>query len=339
MHLIRLALLLVAMCWGSVAAAEWRRAESPHFIVYSEDSEARLRERVLVLEDFHQLMRTITGTTAATSPNKLHVYVVSGNKDLQEVKPVGKAVGGFYTATGEGISAFVDSGATSRADGNLVLFHEYGHHFMWQYAPSAYPGWYIEGFAEYFSTAKFTSRHIDIGNFSPGRIYSVTQGPWLPMERVFSAGPHGLNAEAAAAYYAQAWLMTHYFFSNPERVGTLRRYLAASRTSDPVTALKTATGMTAEQFTKELRRYIGRGTINFRRMERTSSGAPPAVTVSVLPRSADDLMLHAAALRIGIDRDRAAAQLQRIRAAAARHPTDSFALPTPRRCTATRRRR
>lgn len=325
MLLIRI-LLLALLALPAAAHAEWRRAESPNFIVYSEGSEARLRERVIQLEDFHQLLRLMTGLREADSANKLHVYVVSGNADLQVAVPVGANVGGYYVASGEGIAAFVDSRATTD---NHVLFHEYTHHFMMQYSPAAYAAWYVEGFAEYFSTARLSERYIDIGNFAPGRVYPLIGGSWLPIERVLRAGPEGLNRQAGSAYYSQAWLMTHYFLSNPDRQAMLRRYLAATASgTDPVAALQQATGLSAEDFTRDLRRYIGRGTISYRRLTRASARPVPPISVSVLPRSADDLMLYAAALRIGLRGDDPAAYLPRIRAAAARHPNDPLARRT-----------
>ena len=36
----------------------------------------------------------------------------------------------------------------------LVLHHEYAHHFMLQYFPATYPGWYTEGFAELMGSSK-----------------------------------------------------------------------------------------------------------------------------------------------------------------------------------------
>ena len=36
-----------------------------------------------------------------------------------------------------------------------LFFHEYTHHLMTRTSRSAYPEWYSEGFAEFFSTPKF----------------------------------------------------------------------------------------------------------------------------------------------------------------------------------------
>ena len=79
------------------------------------------------------------------------------------------------------------------------------------------------------------------------------------------------------------------------------------------------------QLHEELRRYIRSGVIRYRRIGLDERQAPPPISVTRLPDSADQLMLYEAALRAGIPDDRGPAALERIRAAAARHPGDSFA--------------
>lgn len=315
----------------AAARAEWLRGESQNFIVHSEESEGRLRERLTQLEHFDRLLRLTTNVGDEAAPNKLHVYIVDGISDLRVVRQVGDGVGGFYTATPHGIVALVDrrvgrGQSTGRYDGaDEVLFHEYVHHFMWQYRASVYPAWYVEGFAEYFMTAQIRDQTIDVGNFSPGRAQSIVAGQWLPIDRILFGEADGLNREQMAQFYAQSWLLVHYFFSTPERQASIRRYLVEARQGDGAAALQRATGLTPAQLNDELRRYIRGGQIRYRRLTLDERQAAPPVTVARLPASANDLLLYEAALRAGIDEERGPDYLQRIRAAAARHQGDPFA--------------
>ncbi len=321
MPLIRLILVLAAALFATGAAAEWRKAESPNFVVYSTASEERLRERTALLEDFDRLLRLLVAGEQPPSPNRLHVYVLPRTRDMRRIRDMGANVAGFYTAPADGIAAFVSDEASDRQ--NAILFHEYAHHFMAQSARTAYPAWYSEGFAEYFMTAKFTKESIDIGNFDPERAAWLVHAQWLPWERVLGGTSNGLTAEGAAMFYAQSWLLTHYFYSNAERQAALRRYLAAVGKDGPVRAMQSATGLDMEQFTKELARYIRGGKINYRRMQRPAA-QPLAIRISTLPRSADDLLVHEAQLRIG-GRSVNAEMLRPVRTAAAKHPNDPFA--------------
>ena len=313
---------LLALATAAPAAAEWRRAESPNFVLYGEQSEARLRERILLLEDFDRLLRSFTSVTAEPAPNKLHVFVVSGAGDLRVIRPFDSSVGGFYTAGPYGIAAVVDEGAG--AD-NELLFHEYAHHFMMQYAAGAYPQWYVEGFAEYFASAHLSERTITIGRVPEHRGHWLVMETWLPIERVLFGTLAGLTPEQGAQFYAQSWLMAHYFFSTPERQAALRRYLIAGEEAGSAEAFEAATGMSPRTLVQELRRYIGRGRINYTSYPRGSAEAQPPVNVTAMPRSANDLMLYHAALRIGLHEGGADSALERIREIAARHGQDAFA--------------
>ncbi len=323
MSLIRLLLVLLMVTMSHAAHAQWRRGESPNFIAYGDMSERELRDRLLRLEDFDRLMRVATNVNAPPAKSKLHVYFVGGAEALRQIRAVDRGIVGYYMAGSEGIAAYVrtDRGAGSSEE---TLLHEYAHHFMWQYAPNRYPGWYIEGFAEYFMTVRFAERHIDIGNFSRGRVHGL-QGAWVPIETMLSVNAEQLSGDARGQFYVQAWVMTHYFFSNRERQQALTRLLAASRRMQPAAALQAATGMTGEQFTRELRRYISDGAIEFRRMPRQSSETPPEVRFTMLPASTGDMIVHKAALRVGIPEEEQGARLQAVRMAAARHPNDPFA--------------
>ena len=306
------------------AHAQWHRAESPSFVVYSDGAQSRLRARVLLLEDFDRLLRMLAAGEEAPSP-RLHVYIVGSIDDLRMIRPVADGIAGYYIATDDGIAAFVNGRA--EGGGNEILLHEYTHHFMRQHMRNAYPAWYVEGFAEYFATVRFTSRRIEIGNYSRGRASQILDGQWLPMERLLSGGTAGLNSPAMSAFYAQSWLLVHYFYSTPERQQALARLLSGwRRGGDPVQALRAATGLTPDGLTAELRRYIRPGTIAYRYAPRGSVDAPPRVVITELPRSARDMILFDAALRVGIAEENRQPHLQRIRAAAARYPDDPLAM-------------
>jgi Flp pilus assembly protein TadD len=320
--MLRFICLAIALLFPAAAHAEWRRAESANFVVYSEGSEARLRQRILLLEDFDRLLRTLTTMGGDAPEAKLHVYFVPRSRDLRQIRDLGSSAAGFYSASAEGIAAFVSQEASDRQ--NEILFHEYAHHFMLQNAHNAYPAWYVEGFAEYFMTARFTENQVHIGNFSQPRASWLTSAEWLPWERVIGGTTDGLSPEAGAMYYAQAWLLTHYFLSTPERQASLNRYLAAAREHGPVRGIEQALGMDLARFGREIRSYISGGSIRFRRMQRTASAATE-VRMSLMPAAFDDLVLHEGALRIGVPEARGAALLQAVRAAAARHPADPLA--------------
>jgi hypothetical protein len=320
---IAAALAAFFMFGTGIAHAEWRRAESPHFVLIGNLPENGLRERILLLEDFDRLLRALNAGEEEPSPPKLYVYLLSGHAALRVVREVPPGIDGFYTASPDGILAMIDT--SNPEAGNQLLFHEYAHHFMAQNSDVPYPAWFKEGFAEYLATVRFGSRRIDIGNFAPGRVYQLQQGPWLPLARLLTEGPLGLSQDAMGAYYAESWALVHYFYSNPQRQAAMARFLQALRRQPPAEAVRTAMGMDLDGLTRELRSYIRADSIAYRQMARPEAAVPP-VTIAELPRSASDLILYEAALRTGVPEANGPAYLQQIRTIAARYPDDPLAM-------------
>ncbi len=149
--------LLVAV--PASASAAWIKADSTHFVVYGDTTEVQLRKFVERLEKFDTVLRIVTGRAAETPPNKLMIFVVRDVSTLQKFAgPKSKNVYGFYEPQITGSFALIPRTAGTGEydlDSVTVLYHEYAHHFMLQYFPAGYPGWYVEGFAEYFSTMEF----------------------------------------------------------------------------------------------------------------------------------------------------------------------------------------
>src|SRR5207237_793111 len=105
----RIFAFLVALVLGAAPAhAEWRRAESPNFVLYGNLSEATLRSRILLLEDFDQLLRRLTSAEEPANLNKLHIYITEGPESLRSIRPLPPGTAGFYALSTDGIAAFVD---------------------------------------------------------------------------------------------------------------------------------------------------------------------------------------------------------------------------------------
>jgi Flp pilus assembly protein TadD len=312
---------------ASPAEAAWRRAESPNFIVYSQSGEQKLKEQVELLEDFHGFVKLLTRITEAPAPNKLSVYIVRNHAALKSVAPeIPDPVDGFYTATANGLGAFIDAGSAGGRDAaNEILFHEITHYLMLQYRPTAYPPWYVEGFAEYMMTASFDKERIDVGKPSPGRAYTLGSMKWLPLDAVLFGGVPKARDEGAL-YYGEAWLLVHYLMRDPARKAQLVDYLRATAGGEaPRAAFKRIFAVEPKQLQADLDRYAHRG-MTYSQFTRRTVPAPAQIVFSTLPDSADDLLLAKARLDLGIraPADRAAV-LAQVRQAAAKYPDDPFA--------------
>jgi Flp pilus assembly protein TadD len=314
-----LAASLLALGFASSAAAEWRRAESSNFVLYSEAGEAKLREQSALLEDYNLFLRALTGVTEPNAPNKLNIYIVRGAAKLRSIHDMPAGIGGFYVASSAGIAAVVDESAPG--EGQETLLHEVAHHFMKQYRPLPYPAWYVEGFAEYASTVTFKKDVIEYGRPSVSRAYTLVQGKWLPLDEILF-GDVPTDRERMSSFYAESWLLSHYLLRSAEQRPRFAAYLAAAaRGEEPRKAFATAFPAPVDQLERELRAY-SKHAMTYTRFKRASDTVPTTVTIERLPPSADDLLLLRATLEVGPEDE--ASLLARVRAAAAKHD-DAFA--------------
>jgi hypothetical protein len=132
---MRIILSFIALlALASPANAAWQRAESKHFVIYSDGSEKDLRRYAERLEAVHWLMKAATAVDDNSRIVKVRVYLVP---DVQDVKRLygapGSDVAGFYNPGTSGAIAVVPRyTGDGEFTGQLVLFHEYAHHFMLQ---------------------------------------------------------------------------------------------------------------------------------------------------------------------------------------------------------------
>jgi len=209
--------------------AEWRKAETAHFVVYGDVPERQLRAYAQKAERFDSLLRAYYPITVDHEIPKLEIFLADGDRDMEKAWPgISGSIAGYYSPNSGRIHAVVN---TATDIGDVVLFHEYAHHFMFQMKANAYPSWFVEGFAEYYASADVTPGRVRLGRRHEGRMLALGVGSnsWARMEDVLKWRYSPSGRYPAFLYYAQAWGMTHYFLSTPERRAMLGQYPPAVR--------------------------------------------------------------------------------------------------------------
>lgn len=315
-------LALVAMFFGGPAAAStWIKAESERFIVYSDVSAQATERFTRRLESYDRVLRLAMGLPPEVAPQrKLPVYLTQQADGLSVVSPgIRDEVAGFYSASDEDVYAIVEYG-----HGEYVLFHEYAHHFMHQNFDASFPGWFVEGFAEYYATTEIRQDgSVYVGKINQGRaVWLNNPADWINLSDLFRRRA-GTRASVNPTYYPLAWLTAHWFLNDPANRPKLVAYLnGLGRGADGVAAMEQALGMSLPQFQNELEIYLRRN-MPFRRVTYDFPAAP--VSVTTLPASASELILLNQRLKGENDEEYSADTLTRVRAAAARYPADPFA--------------
>jgi tetratricopeptide (TPR) repeat protein len=307
------------------ATGRWIRGESEHFIVYSDRNEALIRRYVTMLEDFDGVLRLLHNKTDAETPRKLPLYLLSSSRQLRRTLPnADDRLQGVYLTGVEDIFVLAirdDSNAYDPNNGDDTVLHEYTHHFMMQYFPDAYPGWLVEGLAEYYKTIDLRMKTVQIGDFSRGRAVSLLNDKWLPMSDILSKRPSQFERDQILTFYAQSWLLTHYIWSDKTRRAKLQDYLELVRAhGDPMASWTKIYGQDSAALEKALRGYMG----VLPALTIGREPPKPQIAFSRLPAGADDLILEVQRLKTGVARAEAPALLARFQETAAKRPTEYY---------------
>ncbi|MGL4541982.1 MAG: hypothetical protein ACRCUI_05690, partial [Polymorphobacter sp.] len=251
--------------------------------------------------------------------------LVDDARDFQRLRGTGPGFDGFYTATPNTIAAFVDRSRPAQlARAQSVLFHEYAHHFLFAHRHGSYPAWYVEGLASYWETARFAGGRASYGNYDTGRAQLLSLRSWMPMALVLGADWQALPTNEMPMFYAQSWLAVHYLNSDPVRADALQRYLAAvTAGAASAPAFAEAFGYPVERFDKVLIDHMMSQAVVATKRPFTLDKR--GITTAPLSAIADQLLLPAAMLDIGVEAAQVRPLLEQTRRIAARFPDDRSA--------------
>ena len=326
----------VLVCVATAGQAEWRRFETAHFIIYSESDDRRVTDLATDLESIDGLMRMATGLRQDQVAVKVRIYEMGDEGAVQAaLGQTDSGVAGFYSSNALGPFAVTTRkaySATGSFTARIILHHEYAHHFMLQYFPATYPGWYREGFAELIGATKF----LDDGRLAYGfpakyRGDTINAG-WVSMRDILLTPPHKMRAWDV---YGQGWAMTHYLTFNPARAKQLRQYLGAINAGKSTEAAAASFG-DLDTLNRDAHLYSTRGQFDYRPVqvpiaspviEKVATLGPgeAALVPETIAFDDDDLRSYRKELTRERARKRREDVLRRIEAKAARHSGDPFA--------------
>lgn len=246
----------------ATAQAAWLQAKSRHFVIYSESNEAKLRDFAQKLEKFDGLLRRVTGVDDPEAGSPLHVFLLDDEAKVIELARNRNARGFYDTSDRFAYAVLARGGKISDFDlgAEEILFHEYAHHFMLHHFPAAYPAWYVEGFAEFFSVIKFQKDGaIQFGNIPKYRAPGLVLGSIYPLKQLLARNTEGLNTADGDRYYGTAWLLTHYYQYGVSRKQEIRHYLNDLADGVPNMQLDGYFAGGVDGLEKDLRAYMKKG--------------------------------------------------------------------------------
>jgi hypothetical protein len=334
---LRNLLVLLLFFTSATARADWKAAETEHFIIYSESSDKEIEKLAARLESYDKLMRMATAIKDDVQPVKVRIYEVASTHEVERAIGLSDSgVAGFYDSNIFGPFAVTPRktyyhDATFTAE--LVLHHEYAHHFMLQYFPSVYPQWYVEGFAELIGSSKvLPDGRIGYGMPARHRGNEIA-AQWVHLRDLIVKPPHKLGY---FDLYGQGWALAHFFTFSKERAPQMRIYLASLRAGKTAEEAAKVFG-DLDALNREARRYVTNGVFEYKpvaveiarpavRTSRRLSAGEAATIAEVIAHRDDELSLYRKAGSRERETDLRRANLERIRDKARRFATDPAVL-------------
>lgn len=332
--------------------AEWFRAESQHFVVYSDTTHKDVALLLGRLERFRYILRSYLrqDTTADEAPEpKLEIYYLSHEQDLEIANPSGPAYSiGLYQSCEDGTQAYAvhmyydgQPGAALEKqpenEGLSYIFEAYARHYLYQNSYNKQPTWFIDGFAHYFSTMRFEGNQAIVGlapeamakqlqRLGNSQYYSLDYKDILRQQETNGHNYIGVDG-VKAEYQVRSWILTHYILSTPENRQKYRVYVQAIEGGqDPLKAFETTFGMKASQISNELWKYrrthLEALKLNFKALPEAD------ISFFALPESADKLLMWQSALEACPSKSYGASLLSKIRSEAPKFPDSELAQRT-----------
>jgi tetratricopeptide (TPR) repeat protein len=281
--------LLAALVLASPSSAEWRRVETPNFVVVGEVGAGDLRDIAIKFEGFREALSRILTERATATAVPTVVVVFPNDRAFTPFKPLfqGKPVelaGVFMSRRDINYIALVGDG---RPDRFPVVFHEYAH-LVISNVTRAVPLWLNEGLAEYYSTFELArgGRQAVLGSPVERHLLRLNETKLLPLEellKVTRQSPMYNEGDRRSVFYAQSWALTHLILlGEPSRTRELASYVASLANDVPAEQAWQQAFGTAD-LTRELERYVRRNTfraVEYLFSERLAAAQP---TMAVLP--------------------------------------------------------
>lgn len=332
---------------GQQNVSKWFRAESAHFIVYSDTKHDDVTQLLNKLERFDYLLRIYTKVDSKYEKvPKLTLYYHADIDDLDLIardKP-SYAIG-LYSSCASGVQGFgahmyyrakstVALEKQPENEGLAYIFEAYARHFLYRYSNLRTPTWYIDGFAQYFAGTRFSDTETIIGMapasigeylafVNNGHTYSLSYEDIL-LQNDSDGRNYAGQAGVKLEFQAKSWILTHYIFSSTENIQNFRKYIGLIIDDvEPTKAFEQAFGYSVSKLKNILWKYKFQSAQALKL--DLNNAASEEIKFTSLPLAANNLLLVDAALKSCPTPKLGASLLQKARDEAARFPDSEYA--------------
>lgn len=262
--------LLLLLVTAAPSAAEWRRVDTPNFIVIGDVGANGLRDIALKFEGFRETLGRVLNSQVTATAVPTVVVVFPSERAFRPFMPKYEGrtvdVDGLFVP-GQDVN-YIAVNSSGGEESLAIVFHEYAHLMMANITRNL-PTWLGEGLAEYYSTYQVVSggKQAKLGMAVRSHIAELRNTTLLPLQQLLSvthSSPLYNEGTRRSVFYAQSWALTHMLLmGQPSRAPQFAAYL--SKLGSGVAAMDAWNQVFESKAIDEaLRRYVQLGGYYYR---------------------------------------------------------------------------
>ncbi|HXE12655.1 MAG TPA: hypothetical protein VN633_11075 [Bryobacteraceae bacterium] len=196
------------------AADTWRRAESEHFVFYTNYGSRATRSYLKTLESARDFFHTLH--PEATLPAEPVVLAVKSEKQFDQFRSIRNSIGECYSDGTRSFLVFTNLDLEPK----INLLHEYAHCVL-NYTQPSLPWWLATGLEELYSSMTDRGSRASIGR----TLISRESRAWaddfmfIDLRNIFSTTPatmNDLSFTSQATAVSEMWALVHMLALSPE---------------------------------------------------------------------------------------------------------------------------
>ena len=303
--LLTFSLFVTALLIPTTASgdAAWVEVKSPHFSVYTDAGDKRGREVATRFEQMRVVFSELISNAKVNTPIPLQIVAFRNNKELKQVAPLwhGKPIdlAGLFIGGSDRCFILLDL-STENPWG--TVFHEYAHQLMNGTISANLDPWFVEGFAEYFSSIEVDSHHANVGKIPPLTYQIIQQQGLMKVVDLFrvqrDSATYNETGDKRTVFYAESSMVVHYIYDNNLVLKAAKYFdLKYNKNLSVEDAIEQGFGMSAATFHKEILKYVASNQFKYYAKKtppevETTGFTTRGITVTDAAATIADIHLH-----------------------------------------------
>ncbi len=243
--------------------APWRKLQSEHFEILTQDSEKNARKVLEHLERVRAAYQVLTNSKIER-PGRGRVVLFRNKAEYAPYAMSGLSDAYYLNARSRDYIVLNDFQSGS----DRVLNHEYFHLFS-KHADFQLPMWLEEGLADYFSTLKISDKDISVGLPVEGhlRFLNAFAGRLMPLAQIFAitrSTRHSADRKSTVQLYAQGWALAHMTFLSKDMMSRSGEFFQGVREGrNPEEVYQQVYGIDVQSLDRLLAGYVQRQSYQY----------------------------------------------------------------------------